>query len=158
MTLQEWVARSYRSYFIISSFMSFMFFFPQTGIQVNQYFENIEKGRKNVYFQPDRRSRESIAQCVCMRKTIRPIWSRLWCFFFLNSCVNGTEVIHVQFSQAEFRSSDYSENCNLKSALTTGGPSSSCEVIILRNNCHGEIIRVYIRNHFSNPFRGFPRT
>ena len=61
-------------------------------------------------------------------------------------------------SLAEFRSSSYSENCNLKSALTTGGPSSSCEVIILRNNCHGEIIRVYIRNHFSNPFRGFPRT
>ena len=30
------------------------------------------------------------------------------------------------------------------SGLTTGGPSSSCEMIILRNKSHGEIIRVCI--------------
>ena len=30
------------------------------------------------------------------------------------------------------------------SGLTTGGPSSSCEIIILRNKSHGEIIRVCI--------------
>ena len=78
-------------------------------------------------------------------------------FFFLFMC-EWYRSDPRSISLAEFRSSSYSENCNLKSALTTGGPSSSCEVIILRNNCHGEIIRVYIRNHFSNPFRGFPRT
>ena len=33
-------------------------------------------------------------------------------------------------------------NESTKAWLTTGGPSSSCEMIILRNNSHGGIIRV----------------
>ena len=31
-----------------------------------------------------------------------------------------------------------------EASLFTGGPSSSCEMIILRNNSHGGIIRVYM--------------
>ena len=158
MTLQEWVARSYRSYFIISSFMSFMFFFSPNWYSGQPVLWKHWTGAKECLFST-RSKKPRVNRTVRMYEendtsNLEPFMM----FFFFNSCVNGTEVIHVQFSQAEFRSSDYSENCNLKSALTTGGPSSSCEVIILRNNCHGEIIRVYIRNHFSNPFRGFPRT
>ena len=39
-----------------------------------------------------------------------------------------------------------------RSTSCTGGPSSSCEMIILRNNCHGGIIRplsLMKRTHFS---------
>ena len=39
-----------------------------------------------------------------------------------------------------------------RSTSRTGGPSSSCEMIILRNNCHGGIIRplsLMKRTHFS---------
>ena len=157
MTLQEWVARSYRSYFIISSFMLFMFFFPKLVFRSTSTLKTLKRGEKMFIFNPvEEAESQSHSAYVWGKRYVQS--GAVYDVFFLNSCVNGTEVIHVQFSQAEFRSSDYSENCNLKSALTTGGPSSSCEVIILRNNCHGEIIRVYIRNHFSNPFRGFPRT
>ena len=33
-------------------------------------------------------------------------------------------------------------NVRIMSDISTGGPSSSCEMIILRNNGHGGIIRV----------------
>ena len=64
------------------------------------------------------------------------IWAQLNSFVLL--LIVECDFFFVGFMSIKF----FSPRNETRSTLCTGGPSSSCEMIILRNNGHGEIIRV----------------